>query len=142
MTIRDEWVVLDTNIWVFGLRRQPELSTCRSLLERLNRLRVVLPRQIIRELQSNLTESELRTLFRLINQFPDRIKVQWDNVQTMTIRKYERMGCRRGDAVVAAHLEELDIRVLITENRNFLKKMKAPSFRLLNAGEALAEMEK
>ena len=37
MSILDEWIVLDTNIWIFGLRRVPDIPACAQLLERLVR---------------------------------------------------------------------------------------------------------
>ncbi|MEW6324476.1 MAG: PIN domain-containing protein [Nitrospirota bacterium] len=140
MSLRDEWIVLDTNIWIFGLRRHPDAPACSSLLDRLSQLRVVLPRQIVRELQANLTESELRSLFHLLEQFPDRIKIEWGKAQIKTIQRYERLGCRRGDAAVAAHLEELGIHMLVTENRNFLKGIKECPFRQQTAADALADL--
>jgi predicted nucleic acid-binding protein len=70
VSIRDEWIILDTNVWTFGLRRIPNFPACAKLLENLNRLRVVLPRQILQELQANLVDDELRVLFRLINRLP------------------------------------------------------------------------
>jgi len=42
---------------------------------------------------------------------------------------------------IAAHLEELEVETLITENRHFLKKIKDLPFRSLNATKALAELE-
>ena len=53
MTIRDKPVVLDTNIWIFGLRRHPDLPACAQLLERLGQLQVILPRQLLQELRAN-----------------------------------------------------------------------------------------
>ena len=76
MSIRDEWILLDTNIWIFGLRRVPDFPACTELLENLNRLRVVLPRQILQELQANLVEDELRALFRLLNRLPKSPKAE------------------------------------------------------------------
>ena len=55
MSIQDESILLDTNIWIFGLRRAPDFSACAELLNHLNQLRVILPRQILQELQANLT---------------------------------------------------------------------------------------
>lgn len=141
MTIRGERVVLDTNVWIFGLRRQPELPACVLLLERLSQLRVVLPRQVLQELLANLVEDELRALFRLLNQFPKRIEFRWEKAEIETIRRYQRLGCKLGDAALAAHLEELGIGVLITENRHFLEEVKDLPFRTLSAAEALAELE-
>lgn len=77
MSIRDEWTILDTNVWIFGLRRVPEFPACAELLENLNRLRIVLPRQILQELQANLVEDELRVLFQLINRLPIPPRTDW-----------------------------------------------------------------
>ena len=33
MTIGPDWVVFDTNIWIFGLRHQPEQPACAQVLK-------------------------------------------------------------------------------------------------------------
>jgi predicted nucleic acid-binding protein len=142
MTILDKSVVLDTNIWIFGLRRHPDLPACAQLLERLGQLQVILPRQLLQELRANLSESELKILFHLLKQFPEKIVIDWEKAKIETIHKYQGLGCKLGDAAIAAHLEDLGIRVLITENRHFLKELKGIPFQSLNAIEALAEIEK
>ena len=75
MTIRDKPVILDTNIWIFGLRRHPDLPACAQLLERLGQLEVILPRQLLQELRANLSESELKILFHLLKQFSEKIVI-------------------------------------------------------------------
>jgi hypothetical protein len=57
-----------------------------------------------------------------------------------TIRKYLRLGCKLGDAAVAAHLEELEAGILVTENRHFLKEVENLPFRTINAHQALEEI--
>lgn len=141
MSILDEWVVFDTNIWIFGLRRVPQIPVCAQLLEHLNRLFIVLPRQILQELQANLSEDEIRILFRLLSRIPHRLKINWEKAHQDTIAKYQRLGCRLGDAVIAAHLEELGIKILISENRNFLRKVKELPFRRISAAQAIVELE-
>jgi predicted nucleic acid-binding protein len=142
MTIRNEKVALDTNVWIFGLRHHPELPACALLLEHLSQLHVVFPRQVLQELQANLTNDELRELFILLKQFPEQIIIRWDKAEMKTIRKYQNLGCKLGDAVLSAHLEELEIKVLITENRHFLRDIKDLPFRRLTTIEALAELER
>lgn len=142
MTIRDKRVILDTNVWIFGLRRHPQLPSCAFLLERLGQLQLVLPRQVLQELQANLTERELRALFRLLKQFPENIEIRWEKGKTANIRKYESLGCKLGDAAIAAHMEELKVQVLVSENRDFLEELSDLPFRRLSAGEALVELEK
>ena len=66
MTILNERIVLDTNIWIFGLWHHPQVPACVRLLDRLGQLHVVLPRQVLKELQANLSRGELATLFRLL----------------------------------------------------------------------------
>ena len=51
MTIGPNWVVLDTNIWIFGLRHQPEQLACAQVLQHLPQLHVKIPRQVLLELQ-------------------------------------------------------------------------------------------
>ena len=142
MSILDEWIVLDTNVWIFALRQVASLRICSQLLEHLHQLRVVLPRQILQELQANLSEEEIRSLFRLLSRFPERLKINWDKTKTGIIAKYRRLGCKLGDAVIAAHLEELGIKVLVTENRDFLEEIENLPFRTLNAAEAMAELKR
>ncbi len=85
MSIRDEWVVLDTNIWIFGLRRVTDCPACAELLENLNQLQVALPRQILQELQANLTEDELRVLFQLLNRLERPPKIDWQKATSEAI---------------------------------------------------------
>ncbi|ETW94747.1 MAG: hypothetical protein ETSY2_49250 [Candidatus Entotheonella gemina] len=142
MTIEYEWIVLDTNVWIFGLRNQPEKISCTHLLSMLPRLWVKVPRQVILELLANLTERERRDFFYLVNQYPDRIDVSWDKVELWLIRKYQALGCKLGDAAISAHLEALDINVLVSENRDFLQELTGQPFRVVSAEEALKTFQK
>jgi hypothetical protein len=64
MTIGSEPIVLDTNIWIFGLREQQDRIHCSFLLQQIPHLyRVYLPRQILRELQANLSDIKWKSLF-------------------------------------------------------------------------------
>lgn len=140
MSIQDEWIVLDTNIWIFGLRRVPDFPACTELLDNLNQLRIILPRQILQELQANLSEDEIRSLFRFLNRLPTTPKVEWQKAAQETVTKYQRLGCKLGDAVVSAHLEELGINVLVTENRDFLEELSGLPFRRLSASQVMTEL--
>ena len=113
---------------------------CARLLDRLGQLHVVVPRQMLKELQANLSRGELVTLFRLLKQYPDRAVLRWSKAGIETIRKYQRLGCKLGDAAVAAHLEELQATAPVTENRHFLKEVDNLPFRTINANRALEEM--
>jgi len=139
MTIERNWLVLDTNIWIFGLRDQPDRPACKQVLQRLNRLYVKVPRQILQELPANLSREEMGELFRLLHRYPDRIDIQWNKVDPTLIHKYQQLGCKLGDATVAAHVEAMDVEILVSENRDFLEEIKNLPFRVLSAEELLRE---
>jgi predicted nucleic acid-binding protein len=111
----------------------PDVPACLELLQNLNRLRVALPRQILQELQANLVDVELKSLFRLLNHLPIPPKIDWQKAAPVIVAKYQRIGCKLGDAVVAAQAEELGIKTLVTENRDFLEELTGLAFRRLNA---------
>ncbi len=140
MSIQDEWIVLDTNIWIFGQRRVRGFTECAELLDFLTRLRVVLPLQILQELQGNFSDSEMRSLFRLLNRLPIPPKIEWQKPAPETVAKYRNMGCKLGDAAVSAHMEELGVNILVTENRDFLEELSGLPFCRLKAREVLAEL--
>ena len=68
---------------------ETEFLACADLPQNLNRLQVVLPRQILQELQTNLVEDELRELFRLLNRLAIRPKIDWQKAATETVAKYQ-----------------------------------------------------
>ena len=140
MSTGHEWVVLDTNVWIFGLRGQADRLTCQRVLQRLPGLHVQVPRQILLELRTNLTKDEMNRFFRLLNRCPERIQFHWDKVESALIHKYQQLGCKLGDATVAAHVEALDAEALVSENRDFLAEIKGLPFRVLSAEEFLREL--
>lgn len=131
--------MLDTNVWIFGLREHPEFPASSILLRNLPKLFVKIPRQILLELRANLTEEELNYLFKLLNRYPDHFEIRWAKVRTKLINRYLKLGCKLGDAAVAAHIEELKIDILVTENRDFLSEIKELPFQVMNSGEAVKE---
>lgn len=70
MTIFDDWISFDTNIFFFGIREHPNFPAGVELLERIGELYVYIPRQVIRELQNNLQPDE----FNLIKSRNSEIK--------------------------------------------------------------------
>ncbi len=106
MTTGHEWVVLDTNVWIFGLRDEPDRPASLQVLQRLPQLYVQVPRQILLELRTNLTRDEMDRFFRLLNRHPQRIQFHWDKVEPALLRKYQQLGCKLEDAAVAAHVDK------------------------------------
>jgi len=99
---------------------------------------VLIPLQVLKELNLTLAESEMRQFYQVINQYPEFIDVSWEPAPPERVKFYERQGCRKGDAVIAAHAEALDIKIIVSENRQFLQTVKDLQLRILTAGHALA----
>jgi predicted nucleic acid-binding protein len=96
MTIAHKWVVLDTNVWIFGLREPPDRPACIKVLQRLPRLYVHVPRQILLELRANLTRDEMDRLFRLLNRYPERIQIHWEKGEPALIISISNWGASWG----------------------------------------------
>ena len=65
----------------------------------------------------------MRAFYQLINRYPERIKVSWDLAPADKVRFYQEHGCRKGDAVIAAHADVLGASVIVSENRQFLQTL-------------------
>lgn len=57
MTIRYDCLVLDTNVWFFGLRSPLYLAAGSDLLRQLYRLYIKVFRKILMELESEVSQS-------------------------------------------------------------------------------------
>lgn len=136
-SIRGEAVALDTNVFIFALRKEPNFPACETLLfDKLNALQVYMPLQIFLELQRNLTVSEMRRVVRALTMART---VTWDYVPARVdlVRQWEQRGAKKGDAVITAHLEAATIRYLVSENRDFLLELPALPFTVLSSEEAV-----
>jgi predicted nucleic acid-binding protein len=140
VSIRDSRIILDTNVWVFGLRGDPEYHACSAVLENLSSLRIVIPRQVLIELQLNLSPQESQRFWRLITTYPARTEISWEPALPERVHHFRQGGCRRGDAAVAALAEHLRVEILVTENREFLRNAPHLPFRLMSSPELLAEL--
>lgn len=140
-SIRHETVALDTNIFVFALRKEAAYPACEILLfDKLSELQVYLPLQIFVELQRNLTGGEMRGVVRALRRAKT---VTWDYAPAPAdrIAHWEQAGAKKGDAVIAAHLEAAKIHYLVSENRHFLTELPASPFQVLRS-EAVIELLK
>jgi hypothetical protein len=138
MTILTDRWLLDTNIWVFGLRHSEAFLTCTELLDHIGFYSVLIPFQVLKELNVNLTEDEKRDFYQLINQYSEWIELRWEPAPIELVKFYERRGCRKGDAAIAAHAEVLGIKTIVSENRQFLQTMEGLPMEIVNSAVALA----
>ncbi len=136
-SIRDEAVGLDTNEFVFALRRDASHPACETLLfDRLDDLNVYLPLQILAELQRNLSVAEMRGVLRALARAGS---ITWDYAPARLelIAQWEQRGAKKGDAVIAAHLEAGHVRYFISENRHFLTELSDLPFEVLTSEDAV-----
>lgn len=136
-SIRHETVALDTNVFVFALRKEAAYPACETLLfDKLSELQVYIPLQIFVELQRNLTGSEMRGVLRALLRAKT---VTWEYAPAPAelTAQWERQGAKKGDAVIAAHLEAAQIRYFISENRHFLTELPASPFQVLRSEAAI-----
>ena len=138
MTIPLERLLLDTNVWVFGLRGDAAFPACAELLERIGLFGVVIPLQLIKELNVNLSEDETRDFYQLVNQHPEIIELSWEPAPVDRIKFFQAKGCRKGDAVIAAHAEALKVEIIVSENRQFLQTIKDLPIQIITSEDALA----
>jgi predicted nucleic acid-binding protein len=142
MTTPPKRWLLDTNVWVFGMRRDEAFPACASLLDRIGSFSVYIPLQVLKELSLVLTEGEMRDFYWLVNKYSEFIELSWEPVTPQQIKSYEERGCRKGDAVIAAHAEISGIRTIISENRQFLQTQEGLPIELINADEATTRLSR
>jgi predicted nucleic acid-binding protein len=140
MTTPPERWLLDTNVWIFGLRRDETYLACAQLLERIGSFSVVIPLQVLKELNLTLTENEMRGLYRLINQNTALVELSWQPPPLERVAFYQARGCRKGDAVIAAHAEALGVKTIVSENRQFLQTLREIPMELITAHEAATRL--
>jgi len=136
-SILDELVSFDTNEFIFALRREPSRPTCETLLfDRLEKLHLYIPLQVVIELQHNLQDEEMRQVLLALTKAH---VVTWDYTPAPLerIQKWEERGAKKGDAIIAAHLELAHVRYFISENRHFLAELSDLPFQVLSSEEAV-----
>ncbi|CAN5844252.1 hypothetical protein BH18ACI4_BH18ACI4_29570 [soil metagenome] len=141
MGIRDATVALDTNEFIFALRRDANYLFCEVLLfDKLNELNVYMPLQILVELQRNLNEDEMRSVLLALT----RAKaITWDYAPAPLelVAQWEQLGAKKFDAVIIAHLEAANVVYLISENRHFLVELSDLPFEVLTSEQAVRLLE-
>ena len=141
MTTRIERWLLDTNVWLFGLRRDEQFQACAELLYLVGAFSVVIPLQILKELNANFTKEEARVFHQLVNDYPDLVELNWKPAPGERVKYFESRGCRKGDAIIAAHAEACKVDLIVTENRQFLQTITDLNARILSPADALASVK-
>ena len=136
-SIRDELVALDTNEFIFALRKDPSHPSCETLLfDKLDELKIHLPLQIPLELQRNLTDEEMRRVLLAVMK-AKAVTRDYAPAPLELVKRWEQRGAKKGDAVIAAHLEVADVRYFVSENRHFIAEITDLPFKVLTSEETL-----
>lgn len=131
-------LVLDTNILVFAFSDIPKPS-CLELIETIAflfpKVSIHIPRTILRETRRHLNPPQFKEFALFIHeiaQTDEDIIVPFD-----TGIKYEQMGLKPADAMIAAYTEWIGAAVLVSENRHFLSRQTNLPFKVLTAEKIL-----
>ena len=141
ITPPEKWL-LDTNVWIFGLRQDTSHPACARLLDCIGLFSAFIPLQVLHELNLALTEDEVRYFYRLVNQYSEAIELSWERAPLELIHAYERRGCRKGDAVIAAHAETSETKLIVSENRQFLQILRDVPVEIVSAAEAQLRLKR
>src|SRR5438874_572457 len=134
MTLReDDPVALDTNQYVFGIRKNPQYPACHKLIRtQLRKLTIYLPLEIIIELNRTLYAEELRAVYQALRNSRQLIQ-DFSHPDNLLITQYAESGAKDGDARICAHLHSTGIRCLVSENRHFLHEIPNLPFAVVSA---------
>ena len=140
MTIPIERWLLDTNIWVFGLRRERSLRDCSVLLNEIGSFTVVIPLQVLKELSLNLNEDEIKDFYRLVNQYPEGAELSWQSAPIDRVKFYEERGCRKGTPQLLLMPKHLQWISSLPRIASFCKRSRVYSLEYLNQPTAIARL--
>ena len=135
----ERWLI-DTNVWIFGLRRDQNFPDSVRLLENIGLFLALVPLQIIKELHLNLLDDEMTEFYRLRTGFREFVEISWESVSQERVRFYRDQGCRKGDALVAAHAEAVGADLIVSNNRQFLMTVENLPVRIATPAHALSRL--
>jgi predicted nucleic acid-binding protein len=134
---------LDTNVFIFGLRRTPGYEACVELLQRLSELRLIITYPVLLELQHNLTTTEMRQIYATFSSRPEDVEpvlLDWTPPPDYLVTEFRARGCKKGDAFVAACVVVAGVDYFISENRHFLCEIKDLPFAVLSCAQVLEQL--
>jgi hypothetical protein len=92
--------------------------------------------QFVIESQRNLSNNEMRGI---LLSSKHKLSHAWDYVPAPfeLVAQWKQRGAKKGDAVIAAHLEASNICYFVSENRHFLMELSKLPFTVLTRKEAV-----
>ncbi len=136
-SIREALVALDTNQYLFAVRRDLRYPDCERLMfDRIGELDILVPLQVQVELKRNLRTPQVQGVFRALHRARS-VTFDFERVTAVRILEWEARGAKKGDAVIAACLQRTGVSYFISENRHFLRELSDLPFRVVSSAEAV-----
>jgi len=136
-------LVLDANEYIFALalfRKQSSEALLKTIINSFPKHTFCISRTIVEEVRVNLTPKEFQDFFKLINIFSS---VDEDILIPFHIgAKYESLGLKPADALIAAYVEWVGADALASENRHFIIRQANLPFKVFNAENCLRILNK
>lgn len=131
-------LVLDANEYIFALglaKKETCESLFKSVVDKFPAHSISICRTIVEEVRANLIPREFQTFIKFINVVS---AIDEDFFIPFEVGfKYEALGLKEADALIAAYTEWVQAEVLVTENRHFLKYNPDLPFKVLTAEKCL-----
>ena len=135
--IRESLVALDTNEYLFALRRDVAYPFCESLVfDYIHALNLYVPAEIQLELRRNLTDYEVRDILEVLRR-PQAVVFDYTPADDEAVSRWQARGAKKGDAVISALLERSRVAYFVSENRHFLREISGLPFQVVSSEEAI-----
>jgi hypothetical protein len=135
-------LILDSNEYIFGLT-DPQ-SDSAALLKVIKDYVVIIPAIVVQEVTSNLAaiSSTLPKMFYgLLNDPSAHVVRSYDEPPEELWLRYLDLNLSEEDAFIAAIAEWVGAKFLISENRDFLRRLKTEAFEVVDASMMLQKLE-
>jgi len=123
-------LILDSNEYVFYFNNKSELL---KIVE-LPNIKIFINNLIVREVIRNIPRNSVKYFINLLKN-PKFMAIK-EKMPECLIEKYKKLDLKKGDVVIAALCEYVNVDYFISENRDFLRK-KLKKFKVLNIKEFL-----
>jgi len=131
----DIQISLDTNVWIFGLLGGDYF--CETILRHLHRFQVIIPSQVRKELNRNLSRDDMNRFYRFVKQ--PYVQLSYDKVPDVYITLFEAKGLKKGDAIIGGFAEWKKVDKIVSDNRDFLRGLSAGHHFEVTSPQAFCE---
>ncbi|OQY48863.1 MAG: hypothetical protein B6242_00900 [Anaerolineaceae bacterium 4572_78] len=131
----DMRISLDTNVWIFGLVEYNKY--CRKILMNLSHFQVIVPIQVLKELNNNLSKEFLDYFYQLV--IKPYVQLDYEKVPDVYITMFESKDLKKGDAIIGAFAEWRKVDMIVSDNRDFLRGLSEEYYFRVMAPQKFCE---